>query len=263
MNYMHYLDHMPQQLVQHMTLTSRNVPTILAWVLCMTFGYLLYTQAIRMILRERADPYPLWVHCWMITIDTIGSFTFWKLAIEPHFFWLFVVMGIGLPIWVILEASCIVFAVRHTREEDFKGTTKDPITLKQASINAIGMILVAFSVNMWALSMLGGTRNGAIFLIYPFTNYVFAYWTWRTWESRGTTGTRVGNSMGLQVVITIQITLMWVPGLSWYLSVTPFFNEPWYYVCGIVASLLAAYNCYRLSRLPKKEPQASGKKVVW
>lgn len=261
--YMHYLQHMPEQLIQHMTFNSQNTGTIISWVLCMTFGYLLYTQALKQVIREKVDPYPLFLHCWMITIDSIGTVTFWVLAFKYHFFWLFTLMGIGLPIWVCLEATCIVYAVKHNRSEDFAGLAKGEVSVKQATIWALGMIALSFTVNMWMLSMVGGVNNAAIFISYPFTNYVFTYWTWRTWTKRGVSGTRYGNSMGLQWVILIQVTLMWVPKLSWYLNITPFFNEPWYYLCGLGASCLAAYNMYHLAKLPPKEKVVDGKKTVW
>ena len=57
--YMHYLQHMPEQLIQHMTFSQQNIGTIISWVLCMSFGYLLYTQALKQIIREKVDPYPL------------------------------------------------------------------------------------------------------------------------------------------------------------------------------------------------------------
>lgn len=260
---MHYLLHMPEQLIKHMTFNQQNAGTIIAWVLCMTFGYLLYTQALKQIIREKVDPYPLFLHCWMITIDSIGTVTFWTLAVHYHFFWLFVLMGIGLPIWVLLEGYCIYYGVKNHRQEEFGDLAKGKVSERQTAIWAIGMIALSFTVNMWVLSLVGGINNAAIFISYPFTNFVFTYWTWRTWTKRAISGTRYGNSMGLQWVILIQETLMWVPGLSWYLKVTPFFNEPWYYLIGIGATCLAAYNMYHLAQLPPKEKVVNGKKTVW
>ena len=106
--------------------------------------------------------------------------------------------------------------------------------------------------------------NWAVFIIWPFTNYVFAYWTWRFWREQGIkNGNRFRNSMGLQWIITIQITLMWVPGLSWYIQLTPYLNTPAYYFCGIVASALAVINLYYCYKLPKKETLPNGKKPIW
>lgn len=262
--YMHYLNHMPEQIINHMTFTSQNTGTIIAWVLCMTFGYLLYTHALKQIIREKVDPYPLYLHCWMITIDSTSTVFNWYLAFHYHFFWLFVLMGIGLPIWVCLEAYCIYFGVRYHRQEEFQGMTKGPVSVKQATIWALGMVAISYTINWWFFSMVGGIQNAAWFISCPFTNYVFTYWTWRLWTKRATeTGTRYGNSMGLQIIILVQVTLMWIPKLSWYLDVTPFFNEPWYYLAGIGSTCLALYNLYHCAKLAPKKQAVNGKKPLW
>lgn len=263
MNYMNYLQKMPEQIMSTMTFKVQNIGTIFAFVLCMTLGYLLYTHSLKMVSNEGIDPYPLQLHTWMITIDSIGSITFWLLAFKYHFFWVFVVMGIGLPIWVMMEAYSIYRAVKYNREEEFKGLSKSTIDEKTAWLYASGMVLMSFFINMWVLSMIGGMSNAAIFIVYPFTNYVFVFWTWRTWTKRGVTTNRVGNSMGLQWIIFLQVSVMWIPGLSWYTAVSPFFQETWFYLAGISTSLLAMYNLVSLSKLSPKAPEMNGKKTVW
>lgn len=155
------MQHMPEQIIQHMTFTQQNTGTIISWIISMIFGYLLYTEAVKLIIREKTDPYPIFLHCWMITIDCIGTVTFWTLAFKYHFFWLFVLMGVELPIWVCMEATCIAYAIKHNRNEDFAGLTKGDVPEKQATIWALGMIAISFTVNMWILSIVGGINNAA------------------------------------------------------------------------------------------------------
>lgn len=269
MDYMSYLEGIPEQVMAKMafqpgTLIPVDIPAFIAMLLCMTFGYLLYVQALRIMVREKVDPYPLWLHCWMISIDFTGTIMSWQCALEHNFFWVFVLFGIGLPIWVVMEAICIVKAVNNQRQEEFGRIVKGEVNLKSAWLVAIGMVIVGASINLWVETMLGGFKNWCVFIIWPFTNYVFAYWTWRFWKEGAVQhGTRYRNSMGLQLIILIQITLMWVPGLSWYLAVTPYLNTPAYYFCGIVASALAAVNTYNCSKLPSKEKLSNGKKPIW
>lgn len=263
MNYMDYLIGMPKQLMATMSFRVENVDTIFNFVLCMTLGYLLYMRSLKMIFREGTDPYPVQLHTWMITIDSIGSVTFWLLAFKYRFFWMFVVMGIGLPIWVVMEAYSIYRAVKYNRAEEFKGLSNKTVTERVAWKYVLGMIFISFFINMWALSMLGGLSNAAIFIIYPFTNYVFVFWTWRTWTTRGASKTRFGNSVALQWIILIQVSVMWIPGLSWYTSVSPFFKEPWFYLAGIATSILALYNLTSVSKLPKKASIINGHRSVW
>ena len=127
------------------------------------------------------------------------------------------------------------------------------------------MIAVSFFVNAYALSMLGGFSNCAIFLVWPFTNYVFALWTWRFWSSRAAeNNSRKYQSMALHIVIVVQITLMWVPGLSWYLALTPFLPTIWYYLGGMAMTALAVYNLLQYRKLPERtDVLPNGKKPVW
>ncbi len=274
-----YLDHLkdfPGQIMSAMSLSPDHALNIVAMFLCCTFGYLLYTVAGRIRKREDIDPYPVMLHCWMITIDTIGTITFW-LLLSQHMSvedllngaWVFLFFSIGLPIWIVMEAQSIHHDIKDatSRKLNFGNLVKNGETVSegQARFWCLGMVAVSFFVNMYALSMLGGFENCAIFIVWPFTNYVFALWTWRFWSARAAeTGTRKYQSMALHIVIVIQITLMWVPGLSWYLALTPFLHTIWYYLGGIAMTALAVYNLYKCAQLPKRdEVLPNGKKPVW
>lgn len=266
-----YLDHLqgfPEQIMNAMALNPENIPNIIAMCLCCTFGYLLYTVAGNMRKKAGVDPYPVMLHCWMITIDCIGSVTFWLLLSQHCSIdelaggaWVFLFFSIGLPIWVVMEALSIRHCINcdRERETNFGSLVKGKATKEQARFWCFGMIVVSFFVNMYALSMLGGFENCAIFIVWPFTNYVFALWTWRFWNSRAVEDDALKyQSTKLHLVIVIQITLMWVPGLSWYLALTPYLHTVWYYLGGIAMTALAAYNFYKFTQL-KKELGETGK----
>lgn len=262
-NYLDHLQGFPDQIMQAMALTPENVPNIIAMFLCATFGYLLYTVAGGMRKKEGVDPYPVMLHCWMITIDSIGSVTFWMLLSQhctpDELFngaWVFLFFSIGLPIWVIMEARSIVHCIDSDREREtnFGNLVKGGVATKaQARFWCLGMIAISFFVNMYALSMLGGFENCAIFIVWPFTNYVFALWTWRFWTARSIEDDALKyQTTKLHIVIIIQITIMWVPGLSWYLALTPFLHTIWYYLGGIAMTTLAIYNYCKFTQLKKE-----------
>ncbi len=275
-NYMDYLKDFPMQIMQNMSLEKGHIMNIIAMALCCTFGYLLYTVAGRVRKREDIDPYPVYLHCWMITMDSIGTITFWRLLAMYHTkeallggAWVFLFFSIGLPIWICMEAMSIHHTIKSPTQRalNFSRLVKngEEVTENQARFWCYGTIAVSAFFNLYALSMLGGIANCAIFLAWPITNYVFALWTWRFWQTRAAElGTRKYQSMALHIVILIQISLMWIPGLSWYLALTPFLHTVWYYLGGIAMSALAAYNLYKCAKLPKRdETLPNGKKPVW
>lgn len=253
----------PEQIMSAMALAPENALNIFAMFLCATFGYLLYTVAGGMRKKVGVDPYPVMLHCWMITIDSIGSVTFW-LLLSQHCTvdellggaWVFLFFSIGLPIWVVMEARSILHCINSEREREtnFGNLVKGgAATKEQARFWCLGMIAICFFVNMYALSMLGGFENCAIFIVWQFTNYVFALWTWRFWTARATEHDALKyQTTKLHVVIIVQITIMWVPGLSWYLALTPFLHTIWYYLGGIAMTALAVYNFYKFTQLKKE-----------
>lgn len=138
-----------------------------------------------------------------------------------------------------------------------------PVTERQGWFYGIATFVVSFLVNMWALSLIGGMDNAAIWIIYPFTNYVYALWTWRFWRTRAAqVGTRKYNDVALQVVITLSIVTIIIPGMSWYLAVSPFFNQPWFYLGGLGVTAVSCYNLYNCLKLPKGELSASAVPAV-
>lgn len=268
-NYMDFLKDVPGQVMEVMafqpgTLIPVHPEALIAMLLCMTFGYLLYVQALRIMVREKVDPYPIWLHCWMISIDFTGSIMSWQCAIEHDFFWVFVLFGIGLPIWVCMEAVCIYKSVKNHRQEEFGSLVKGEVTLKQGWSSPSAWSSSARASTSGPRPFSEASATGRSSSSGPSRTMCSPYWTWRFWREQGIkNGNRFRNSMGLQWIITIQITLMWVPGLSWYIQLTPYLNTPAYYFCGIVASALAVINLYYCYKLPKKETLPNGKKPIW
>lgn len=259
MEYMQYLSDIPSQLMDKMTIGADNIPVFLAWIVAYTTGFLLYLFAGRVAKKQGAEPYPLWIHCYMISIDIIGTITFILLAFANDFFWFFCLQSVALPIWIFLEIKSVYAGIKdpEARQMEFGRLRKGPVSEKDALFYGVGIFLVSFCINMYGLSLIGGMANAAIWIIYPFTNYVYALWTWRFWDTRSVqTGTRKYNSVGLQIVIIAACFTSWCPYVSWYWAVTPFVHQPWFYMGGIAATCVAIYNLYRVVKLPEYRPTA-------
>lgn len=256
--YMDYLANMPQQIMDRMWFDWNNIDVFFAWIVGYVTGYLLYTYAGKVAKEQGVQPYPLWIHCYMFSIDLIGTITFWYLFATNDFYWFFAVQGVALPLWMIMEAKSIYDGVRNDEERNFEfGRLRcgGKISQRDAWFYCIGIFVFGFFMNMYALSMLGGFDNAAIWIIYPFTNYVYAVFTWRFWDARSAQfGNRKHNAVGLQVVITVTCFVSWCPGLNWFWAVSPFFHQPWFIVGGIVMTCISAYNLYRCIKLPPYVP---------
>ena len=255
--YMAYLADMPGQLMEKMWFSVDNIHVFVAWIIGYIVGYMLYTHASRVGKEQGVAPYPLWIHCYMITIDIIGTITFVYLAITNDFYWFFCVQSIALPIWIYMEFQSIKSGIKNAEERQFEfgKLVKGPVTERDALKYCLGIFFASAGVNLLALSMIGGFNNAAVWMIYPFTNYVYAIWTWRFWDARyAENGMCKYNSVGLQWVITICCITSWCPILSWWWEVSPFFHNPYFIIGGIVCTLVSCYNLYRAYQMPKYDP---------
>lgn len=256
--YMEYLNDIPQQLMDKMWFEVENIPVFFTWIVAYITGFLLYTYAGKVTKEQGVQPYPLWIHCYMFSIDTIGVLTYLYLALTHHFYWYFDLQVIALAMWLMMEAKCISAGIKDKdeREFEFGRYRKGGVSEKQAKLYCIGIFAIGFVLNMWCLSMMGGMANCAIWIIYPFTNYVYAIFTWRFWDDRAAQfGNKKHNSIGLQIVVVLTCLVSWCPGLSWYWAVSPFFHQPWYLICGIGCTLVAVYNLTRVRKLPNYVPE--------
>lgn len=275
-NNIDYLANLPEQVMSAMSFSPDHIMNYVALLLCMTFGYLLYTVAGEIRKRENIDPYPVYLHCWMITFDTLSAISSWCLLYQYHTpeqlaggAWVFLLFSLGLPVWVFMEAKSILHTIKDEKQRSLNFRHLVPAgqkpTEKQARFWCLGTVAVCAALNLFIMSLLGGFGNFFWIFMVPFSNYVFAIWTWRFWTTRAAElGTRMYQSMKLHIVITVQITLMWVPGVSWYVALSPAFHSIWFYLCGAVMTGVAIYNTYKCSQLPKRdETLPNGKKPVW
>lgn len=256
--YMAYLDDIPGQLMQKMTPSMENIPVFIAWIMAYFFGFLLYTEAMKVEKRQKLTVYPISVHAYMMTIDITGVITYALLAIKNHFFWYFDLQVVALAIWVLMEARSVISGVKDSRLRNMEWgkLAKGGISEKKAWMYVAGIWMAGFGLNWYLLSLIGGFSNCAIWIVYPFTSYVYAVFTWRFWDQRAAeTGMRASNSIGIQVAVIGSCLVGWVPGLSWYWSVTPFYHQPWTIIGGAMVTVIAIYTFYKCAKLPKYDPE--------
>ncbi len=251
--YMQYLQNMPQQFMDRMWPCPENIDSFIAWIVALIPGYLIYTYAGRVAKEKHVSPYPLWIHCYMMSIDTIGVITFAYLAFTYNFYWFFCLQCVLLAIWLRMEFKSIQAGLNNRDElqQEFGALRKGSITRKEAIPYCIGIYVVGFMLNAWGMSLFGGFANMGIWIIYAFTNYVYAIFTWRFWDARAAqVGVRKYNSVGLAAVLVFTMFISWCPFISWYWVVSPFFHQPWFYLVGIAATAVAVYNLIRVRKLP-------------
>src|SRR5262249_33417405 len=67
------------------------------------FGYWVYIYCIRLLIRERKSPYPVWMHTFYLACDATGTVFWFLLAKEHGWFWFFTASSVAMLIWVFCE----------------------------------------------------------------------------------------------------------------------------------------------------------------
>lgn len=74
---------------------------------------------------------------------------------------------------------------------------------------------------------------------------------------------RKGSSIGLSIVIFIgMVNTFLPPRYGMWTTATKYFDQPWFYMTGVVVSAYALRNVFILFRFPQKE-KIDGKSVIW
>lgn len=221
------------------------------------FGYLEYIYSFRLVTKEKLAPFPIWMHTFYLAHDVTASLVMFYLAQQNDWFWFFTLGGVALAIWPLFEVYNLFMAVKHERQEIWGKYYNEPVTQKQAILRVIGQVaLMVVVVNWFRISM----GDEVMFKWFVFTNIVMAVGPGYLWNERKS---RKGTSIGLAITILLgTINTFLPPGLGMFTTALPFFDQPWFYVTGVIASAFALRNLIMLLKYPAKG-NMNGKKAIW
>ena len=220
-------------------------------------GYAEYIYSTRLLLAEHKAPYPAWMHTFYFAHDFTGAVVFANLALHHQFFWVFCGASIALLVWNGFEIFNLRMAIRHERQEIWGPLYRQPVTQKQALARVAGQIVIMFAVvNLFRVFM----NDEVMFKWFCFTNVLIAVAPGYLWERRGT---RDGTSVGLAIVILVgTINTFLPPGLGMWTTALRYFDQPWFYIAGVITTAFAVRNVVILLRMPPKV-KVEGKPLIW
>jgi hypothetical protein len=233
-------------------------PTLL-WLSAFTFliGYLEYIYSFRLVLREKRAPFPLWMHTLYLAHDATGAVVFLQLARQHHYFWFFTLASVALVIWNAFECFNLFMAVKVERQEIWGKFYDGPVGVRSAVYHiAAQVVLMVALVNIVRVFM----NDTVMFKWFALTNVVMAVGPGPLWSERKS---RKGSSIGLAIVIFIgTVNTFLPPGYGMWTTASPYFDQPWFYIAGVVVSAIALRNLVMLLRFPPKAP-AGLEKAIW
>lgn len=236
---------------------TNNTNLIIISAFTFLIGYLEYIYSFGLVIKERKAPYPIWMHTFYLAHDFTGAVVFFMLAKNNNWFWFFTTASIALLIWNCFELFNLYMAVKVERQEIWGKFYDSPVTSRQAILRIIGQVaLMAVVVNLFRVFM----NDEVMFKWFAFTNILIAVAPGYLWNERKS---RKGSSIGLAIVIFIgTVNTFLPPGYGMWTTATKYFDQPWFYITGVIVSAYAFRNVIMLLRFPVKEKN-DGKRVIW
>lgn len=245
----------PSMIDELMASYTNNIPLLLIFAFTFFIGYVEYIDSFKLVIREKLAPYPVWMHTFYFAHDFTGAIVFLVLARKHD--WFFTTASIALLIWNGFEIFNLYMAVTVERQVIWGKYYDSPVTLKQAVQNVIGQIVLMFCiVNLFREFM----NDEVMFKWFAFTNILIAVAPGCLWNERKS---RQGTSIGRAIVILVgTINTFLPPGFGMWTTALHYFNQPWFYITGVVTTGFAVRNLILVIKFPPKK-QIGEKKPIW
>ena len=236
---------------------TNNTTLIIISAITFVIGYIEYIYSFRLIIKEKCAPYPIWMHTFYFAHDFTGAVVFYMLAKSNDWFWFFTAASMALLIWNCFEIFNLYMAIKVERQEIWGKFYDSPVTVGQAVLRVIGQIALMFTiVNMFRVFM----NDEVMFKWFAFTNILMAVAPGYLWNERKS---RKGSSIGLAIVIFIGTVNTFLPaGYGMWTTASTYFDQPWFYITGVVVSAYAFRNIIMLLKFSEKESN-DGKRAIW
>lgn len=221
------------------------------------FGYVQYIYSFRLVLRERKGPFPIWMHTLYLAHDFTGAVVFYLLAQQHDWFWFFSATSIALLVWNGFELFNLYMAIKVERQEIWGRFYAAPVTERQALLRIVGQVALFFAVVNLLRAFMDDT---VMFKWFVLTNIVMCVAPGFLWNERQS---RSGSSVGLAVILVLTaINTFLPPGFGMFATASGFFDQPWFYITGLVVTAFAVRNLFMLLKFQPK-PASDGRKPIW
>ncbi len=250
---------LPINFIEHLSPSSPDfVFTLVAVILAVIFGLLVYIVPIILTETEHIQPYPLWLHCFYCAADFMGIWVFLYAFVTNDFFYMFGLLSLGEAIWVGMEIYCLQRAMTYERELNWKPDW----SFKKRLTNIILMTLAFFvALNLLRTEL----HDPTMWKFWIFTQVLVTIVPGLVLEQRGY---RLGNCRILNYIFVCVVLVSFNPWCNMWMAIAPeFFSwevNPWYYITGVVCLFFAIRGIVIYEKLPAKPDivPATGKKPL-
>ncbi|MVU80694.1 hypothetical protein GPX89_26010 [Nocardia sp. ET3-3] len=237
--------------------TFGNVSLLVASAITFGFGFWEYIYSFRLVRREGMAPFPVWMHTFYFAHDSSWAFMLFVAAARHNWNWFLLAASISLLAWTMFEVFNLTMAVRVERQEIFGAYFGEEVTARQAVAAIVAQVAAFYGlVNLLVVFM----GPGSFFQWAAMTNMVMAAAPGLLWMRRHS---RAGNGLGLALVILAGTINTFLPIGMFAQALPHVFDKPWFYITGVIFTLIAAAYVWMVARFPAKPLVAGQKRPIW
>jgi len=237
--------------------TFDNVPLLIAAAITFGIGFWEYIYSFRLVLREGKAPFPIWMHTFYLAHDSSWAVILLTAASRHDWNWFLTGASIALFVWTLFELFNLYKAITVERVEIWGPYFGEGVTARQALLNVALQTAGFYAIVNLLIVYMG---EGSVLQWFALTNMVMAAGPGVLWARRGS---REGASVGLGIVILLGTINTFLPVGMFVVAMPEVFDTGWFYIAGVVFTVIAATNLYRLTAYPAKVPVEGGKKPIW
>lgn len=236
-----------------------NTPLLIIGSITFAIGFLQYIYSVRLLVREKLSPFPVWMHTFYVAHDSTWAFLFYVASGNYHHNPVFMAVSIAHVVWVLLEIFSLVLIVRFdvSRREQFGLYFGDNVSHGQAVLMILGQLAAFYPLMNLGVHFMG---EGSYMMTAILTQFIMAIGPGVLWMRRGS---RAGNGIGVALCIIASTVVSFQPLSMWVIAMPEVFDTPWFYLMGAACLAITLFYLKTVASFPAKQAGADGRKSIW
>ncbi|KAF5697887.1 ABC superfamily atp binding cassette transporter permease [Fusarium globosum] len=236
-----------------------NTPVMIATSACFAIGFLQYTYAIRLLIREGQGPMPFWMQTFYVAHELTFVYLFAEAAPRYDYHWFFVSTSFSLAVWAFLEMFCMWYTIQSPKD---RIATFSPLFGRQPATSSILTYTFFLQLAMFALVwiLIEFIGAGSFMLTGALTNVLLIIGPTHEYLSRGS---RNGLSIGFCLTNVACVIWTFAPFSLGAVVVPEIFDQTVMYVAGFILLTYSVWLTTVVASYPPKTATKGQPTPIW
>ncbi|KAF5565386.1 ABC superfamily atp binding cassette transporter permease [Fusarium napiforme] len=236
-----------------------NTPLLIGSAAGFSIGFLQYTYAVRLLVREGQGPITYWMQVFYVAHELTFVYLFAEAAPRYDYHWFFLSTSFALAVWAALEIFCMWYSIQSPRD---RNAIFSPLFGKHPSTSAIltytFFLQIAMFALVWILIEFFGA--GCFLLTAALCNVLLIIGPTHDYLSRGS---RNGLSIGYCLTNVACVTCTFAPFSMGVLVLPEIFDQTIVYISGAILLAYAVWLTTVVASYPPKTATKGQSAPIW